>query len=32
MITAAYWKESLRVDMENTLEYACPEQTEFNLF
>jgi hypothetical protein len=22
----------LRIDMESTLEYACPEQTEFNLF
>jgi len=32
VITVAYWKESLRIDMESTLEYACPEQTEFNLF
>jgi hypothetical protein len=32
VITAAYWKESLKIDMERTLEYACPKQTEFNLF
>jgi len=28
VITAAYWKESLRIDTENTLEYAYAQNKQ----